>query len=117
MQQYKPKPLSEKELRSGYKLMLGFLEYKYINDDKIAFPKGYFFNEENGDWLELHHCTFEEDWNLIIKLIRKIKTIPTNGMLGEYKSTLFNTLSALHIEDVFRDISTFITFHNRESAR
>lgn len=90
--------MTKKEILNGNKLILKFMGFKFCNDDKSYFPKGYYFidAEDEGRFITtISDCNYEESFDSIIPVVYKCcKIISEQGFIG-------NTIDELNAKQVY----------------
>lgn len=114
--------MTKKEILNGNKFILKFMGFKFCNDDKIFFPKGYYFIDTQ-DWRDivtLKECNYEESFNSIMPVVYKCcSIISEHGYIGGNIEELnakqiYTTHLNNSIESVWKCVIEFIKWYNKK---
>lgn len=58
--------------KTDNELIAEFMGMEFINDDPKNFPKGYWRDEENSDWITVDDMRYNESWDWLMSVVEKI---------------------------------------------
>jgi hypothetical protein len=92
--------------------------FKFYNDDPQVYPNGYFYSDEKleDDFYEIEDFEYHSSWDLLMPVVKKIKSIHTNPCLlkeAQLNGKINFALIEININKTWLAVIEFIQWYNQ----